>query len=172
MISAHSSLLPLITENPREQRVSQRSRGYVVVVLPILEVEDFIQRHYWIVGCKSVVQPVCHTQHSLPPFQCRQLMAHSPILIIYMVTSCIGIAQCPQVIYGVRSPKFIWAPCAQLFHWLRPLNNPPPSPPHLGSYTRALLVRQDRRHLFVTPWLCPYYCTLWQRGIGQSHLFF
>ncbi len=30
-------------------------------------------------------------------------------------------------------------------HWLRP------SPPHLGSYTRALLVSQDRRHLFVTP---------------------
>ncbi len=34
-------------------------------------------------------------------------------------------------------------------HWLRP-RNPPPSP-HLGSYTRALLVSQDRRHLFVTP---------------------
>jgi hypothetical protein len=34
-------------------------------------------------------------------------------------------------------------------HWLRPRN---PSPtPHLGSYTRALLVSQDRRHLFVTP---------------------
>jgi hypothetical protein len=28
----------------------------------------------------------------------------------------------------------------------------PPFPPHLGSYTRALLVSQDRRHLFVTPW--------------------
>ncbi len=25
-------------------------------------------------------------------------------------------------------------------------------PPHLGSYTMALLVSQDRRHLFVTPW--------------------
>ncbi len=33
----------------------------------------------------------------------------------------------------------------------------PPLPPamqglHLGSYTRALLVSQDRRHLYVTPW--------------------
>jgi hypothetical protein len=28
-----------------------------------------------------------------------------------------------------------------------------PLPPHLGSYTRALLVSQDRRHLFVTPCL-------------------
>jgi hypothetical protein len=27
-----------------------------------------------------------------------------------------------------------------------------PPPPHLGSYTRPLLVSQDRRHLFVTPW--------------------
>jgi hypothetical protein len=26
----------------------------------------------------------------------------------------------------------------------------PPLPPHLGSYTRALLVSQDRQHLFVT----------------------
>jgi hypothetical protein len=34
-------------------------------------------------------------------------------------------------------------------HWLRP-RNLTPSPPHLGSYTRALLVSQDRRHLFVT----------------------
>jgi hypothetical protein len=28
---------------------------------------------------------------------------------------------------------------------------PQPPPPHLGSYRRALLVGQDRRHLFVTP---------------------
>ncbi len=26
-----------------------------------------------------------------------------------------------------------------------------PPPPHLGSFTRALLVSQDRRHIFVTP---------------------
>jgi hypothetical protein len=35
-------------------------------------------------------------------------------------------------------------------HWLRLRNSPPP-PPHLGSNTRALLVSQDIRHLFVTP---------------------
>jgi hypothetical protein len=29
----------------------------------------------------------------------------------------------------------------------------PSLPPHLGLYTRALLVSQDRRQLFVTPWL-------------------
>jgi hypothetical protein len=29
----------------------------------------------------------------------------------------------------------------------------PPSPSHLGSYTRALLVNQGRQHRFVTPWL-------------------
>ncbi len=34
--------------------------------------------------------------------------------------------------------------CTVLIGW-----NPPP--PQLGSYTRALLVSQDRRHLFVTP---------------------
>ncbi len=39
-------------------------------------------------------------------------------------------------------------------HWLRawdPATATPP-PPHLGSYTRALLVSQDRQLLFVTPW--------------------
>ncbi len=34
-------------------------------------------------------------------------------------------------------------------HWLRPRD---PLPLHLGSYMRALLVSQDRRHLLVTPW--------------------
>ncbi len=29
-------------------------------------------------------------------------------------------------------------------------------PPHSGSYTRALLVSQDRRHLFVNPWKTAY----------------
>jgi hypothetical protein len=38
------------------------------------------------------------------------------------------------------------------FYSLRRPRNPPPHPPrHLGSYTRALLVSQDRRHLSVTP---------------------
>jgi hypothetical protein len=40
-------------------------------------------------------------------------------------------------------------------HWLRLHSPPPPIPPHLGSYTRALLVSQDRRHLFVTPLWSP-----------------
>jgi hypothetical protein len=35
--------------------------------------------------------------------------------------------------------------------WLRP-RNPTHFPPHLGSYTRALLVSQDRGHLFVSLW--------------------
>ncbi len=36
-------------------------------------------------------------------------------------------------------------------NWLRPRK---PPPPHLGSYTMALLVNQERRHLFVSPG-CP-----------------
>ncbi len=43
------------------------------------------------------------------------------------------------------------APCAQLYICLRPRNPSPPLPPHLGSYSRALLVSLDRRHLFVPP---------------------
>jgi hypothetical protein len=59
-----------------------------------------------------------------------------------------------SVKYGVRSPQFIWAPYAQLAactHGLRPATLPSPPPPNLGSYARALLVSQDRRHLCVTP---------------------
>ncbi len=39
--------------------------------------------------------------------------------------------------------------CTNCTHWLIPSNSP--LPPHLGSYTRAPLVRQDRWHLLVTP---------------------
>jgi hypothetical protein len=52
--------------------------------------------------------------------------------------------------YGVRSPKFIWAPCAQLYTLVE-IPQLSPLPPHLDSYTRSLLVSQDKRHLFVTP---------------------
>ncbi len=45
------------------------------------------------------------------------------------------VTPCFTLSHGDRSTKFIWP------------RNPPP-PPHLGSYTRALLVSQD---LFVTP---------------------
>jgi hypothetical protein len=63
------------------------------------------------------------------------------------------------------------------------------SPPHLGSYTRALLVSQDRRHLFVTSsftlshrlntelgspkfiWAPAYSCTHWLRPRNPPPLF-
>ncbi len=41
-------------------------------------------------------------------------------------------------------------------HWQGPRNIPPPPPPHLGLCTRALLVSQERRHLFVTPYCDSY----------------
>ncbi len=45
------------------------------------------------------------------------------------------ILQLPTAKYGVRSPKFIWAPCAQLgTQWLRPRNSPPP--PRIWAHTR------------------------------------
>ncbi len=47
-----------------------------------------------------------------------------------------------QVKYGIIYPKFIWASVYSCTYWLRPLNSP--LPPHFGSYTRTLLVSQDR----------------------------
>jgi hypothetical protein len=38
----------------------------------------------------------------------------------------------PNTVYGVRSPKFIWSPCAHCSH-VRPRNSPPPHlPPAFG----------------------------------------
>ncbi len=38
----------------------------------------------------------------------------------------------PQVKYEVRSPKFIWAPCAQLYTLAEIPNPPPPFSPAFG----------------------------------------
>ncbi len=50
----------------------------------------------------------------------------------------------PQSLFGLL--------CTALLIGWNPQFLPCPLPPHLGSYTWALLVSQDRRHLFVTPW--------------------
>ncbi len=48
--------------------------------------------------------------------------------------------------------SLIWAPLYSYTNQLRPCNSPPPSPRIWDLYTRALLVSQDRSHLYVTPW--------------------
>ncbi len=69
--------------------------------------------------------------------------------------------------YRARSPRFIWASCPQLYS-LAETPHPLSPPSHLGSYTRALLVSLDRRHLFVTPGAIgqprymTYLCYLWR----------
>ncbi len=54
---------------------------------------------------------------------------------------------------------------AVLIVWDHATNYPPP--PHLGSYTRALLVSQDRRHLLVAPLtlICKRF---WSPGIDSA----
>ncbi len=51
--------------------------------------------------------------------------------------------------------EFIGAPVTwrtQLYSLAETLHATPPLTPHLDSYTRALLLSQDRRPLFMTPW--------------------
>ncbi len=45
-------------------------------------------------------------------------------------------------------PRYLGS-CIQLYSLAKTLH--PPFPTHLGSYTRSLLVSNERRHLFVTP---------------------
>jgi hypothetical protein len=42
---------------------------------------------------------------------------------------------CPQVKYGVRSPKFIWAHVYSCTHWLRPPKLPPS--PRIRAHLRG-----------------------------------
>jgi hypothetical protein len=55
---------------------------------------------------------------------------------------------------GKKSQSLIGLHVQSCTHWLRPCNPTPPShPPHLGSYTRALLVSQDS----ITSLCCPLF---------------
>ncbi len=56
--------------------------------------------------------------------------------------------------------SFFWALCAQLYS-LAETRQPLPPLPHLGSYTKALLVSQDKWNLFVTPWLFVIKTVMW-----------
>ncbi len=44
-------------------------------------------------------------------------------------------------------------------------------PPHLGSYTRALLISKDRRHLFVTPCRSYFSLTVSSNSFNQNLTF-
>ncbi len=57
--------------------------------------------------------------------------------------------------YGVRSHL---GSCVQLYSLAETPQSP--LPPHLGSYTRALLVNQDRQHLLETPLFGSYLSSL------------
>jgi hypothetical protein len=48
---------------------------------------------------------------------------------------------------------YLGSMCTDVLIGCDPTTLPPPSRIILGSYTRALLVSYDRRHLFVTPCL-------------------
>jgi hypothetical protein len=52
----------------------------------------------------------------------------------------------------LQSLFLFWLLCTAVInnHWLGPVTPPPPAF-GLMRYTRALLVSQDRRHLFLTP---------------------
>jgi hypothetical protein len=73
-----------------------------------------------------------------------------------------------QVKHGVRDLQSLFGlHVHSCVHLLRPRIT---LPPHLGLYTRALLVSQDRRHLFVTPWVSPSPSLLETRHQCKVHI--
>ncbi len=70
----------------------------------------------------------------------------------------------PYVKYGLDLQSLFGLHVHSCNHWLywnNPKNLPhaqsPPPPPHLGSYTRSLLVSQDRWHLLLSTVCHPHY---------------
>ncbi len=65
----------------------------------------------------------------------------------------------PLSFYSITGIGQIWSEISKVYlgsmctavQYFRTRNLPPPPHTHLGSYTRQLLIIQDRRHLFVTP---------------------
>ncbi len=78
---------------------------------------------------------------NLAPEGCLQY--YTGIQVLYHISNCL-----------MWESEVYLGSCVQLF----PATTPPP---HFGSYTRTLLVSQDRRHLFVTPWFRE---TEWESG--------
>ncbi len=72
----------------------------------------------------------------------RHLHMAQGFLYLYMREG-VGNSLDLQSLFGLHVHSFT--------HWLRP-SNFPPIPPHLGSYTRALLVSQDRPDLVLILW--------------------
>ncbi len=77
--------------------------------------------------------------------ECRlqKFTVHLQIYLLYVAGEGGGDAAQDKNMEG-RSPTFIWAPVYSCTIWLRPRNSPPP---HLGSYTRALLVSKQTTSL-------------------------
>ncbi len=104
--------------------------------------------------------PVCETSRSRASLRLVLLVVSTSNLQEYYAsmagkfTSCWPAFYDWEVGHGLNMEldlqNLFGAPCAQLYSLAGTPQLPPP--PHLGSYTSALFVSQDRRHLFVTPW--------------------
>ncbi len=101
-------------------------------------------RCYGVPHCTESIIPTLVTIHNYTPTPTyRHLPAvigwwHSLIIIIwlsFLVDHRLNIKLDLQNFFG--------PPCAQLYSLTEPAIPPPPIPPHLGSYRRALLVSQD-----------------------------
>ncbi len=86
---------------------------------------------------------VCHVEMLLPDNLGGLILCHCNIYT--------------SIKYGVDLQSLFGLSVQRCTDWLRPRN---PLPPHLGSYTRALLVSQDRRHLFVPPCHTRFRCSI------------
>ncbi len=105
-------------------------------------------------GVQCTVYTSCILFDCYPRLNCLRSVPNSPLLdtLLYKKSDlCASIHRLNmkldlQSLFGLRY-------IAVLIGWDAAT---PPLPTHLGSCTRALLVSQDRRHLFVTPCFHPF----------------
>jgi hypothetical protein len=101
-------------------------------------------------GGGGATQPLGHNLESAVPDHVRFTIRTSQFWRFECVTHWLNMELYLQSLFGLLCTAVLigWDPAT------------PPLRPLLGSYTRALLVSQDKRHLFVTTWchMTPLYC--------------
>jgi hypothetical protein len=128
-------------------------------------------------SCLSIIHPICidsELKHNiltrtniysmyvriLPIFRGHQKWSSVVYIFVLLLISPFKICLEALAQYGVRSQKLIWALCALMYSLAE--TPQPPTPPHLGSYTRATLpIGQTSLCDPLPQRLClrMYYCT-------------
>ncbi len=124
---------------------------FIILVIQVCVVNESLEVVY-----HTLVKPVNPITNYLTQYSgvTREMLQDVTTRYVAILDTVIGKiwSQISTVYLGLK------ASCAQLYSLAETPQPPPPHPPHR---LRALLVSQDRRHLFVTPWIVLWIFLIW-----------